>query len=229
MAIKNCYLFDRCNHKDCTSDFCERKYRMDSLYSSALLSETQKQRITLHTDNGNDNDIRNFRFLAEIERTIDKFILEGKNLYIHSAICGNGKSSWAIRLLQAFFEKIWARTDLSAPRALFISVPRLLLALKENISERSEYVAYIKENISKADIVVWDDIAAKVGSEFELNHLLAMIEERLALGKSNIYTSNLDKEGLKFALGDRLASRVASMSLDIEFTGSDKRFLRVED
>ena len=87
---------------------------------------------------------------------------------------------------------------------------------------------YIKENVFEADLVIWDDIAAKMGSEFELTHLLNIIDNRLAAGKSNIYTSNLNKNQLYTALGERLTSRIANMSIDIELFGADKRVLTLE-
>lgn len=200
---------------------------MDSLYSAALMTESQKQHIILNVD-ADGTDLEQFKQLAAIEQDIVNFIKDGKNLYLHSANCGNGKSSWSVRLIEAYFNKIWARSEAKC-RVLFISVPRFLLALKDNISTPSSYVEYIKENVFEADLVVWDDIAAKMGSEFELTHLLNIIDNRLAAGKSNIYTSNLNKQQLYTALGDRLTSRIANMSTDIEFFGADKRVLKLED
>ena len=223
--MSKCYMYDFCNHKDCDADFCQRKYKMDSLYSAALMSESQKQHITLRVDQ-DGTDLEQFKQLAAIEQDIVNFIKEGKNLYLHSAIPGNGKSSWSLRLAEAYFNKIWARTS-GKCRVLFISVPRFLLAIKDNISAKSSYVEYIKENVLEADLVIWDDLASKVGSEFELSHLLSLIDNRLVLGKSNIYTSNLNKQQLYTAIGERLASRVANMSIDIELFGSDKRILKV--
>jgi DNA replication protein DnaC len=199
---------------------------MDSLYSAALMTDSQKQHVVLKVDQDN-TDLEQFKQLAGIEQNICKFVEEGKNLYLHSAYCGNGKSSWSIRLAQAYFNKIWARTDIKC-RVLFISVPRFLLALKDNITAKNAYVDHIKDNVLEADLVIWDDIAAKMGSEFELTHLLNIIDNRLALGKSNIYTSNLNKQQLSTALGERLTSRIANMSLDIELHGADKRFLKLE-
>lgn len=222
-----CYLASQCNQKDCNKDFCLRKYKMDSLYSAALMTDSQKQHVVLRVDQDN-TDLEQFKQLAAIEQDIVKFIAEGKNLYLHSANCGNGKSSWSFRLVEAYFNRIWARTDTRC-RVLFISVPRFLLALKDNITTKSSYVEYIKENVLEADLVIWDDIAAKMGSEFELTHLLNIIDNRLALGKSNIYTSNLNRQQLYAALGERLTSRIANMSIDIELFGSDKRFLKLED
>ena len=224
--MSKCYLYDNCNRKDCDKDFCLRKYKMDSLYSAALMTESQKQHIVLKVDQDN-TDLEQFKQLAGIEQNILKFIEEGRNLYLHSATPGNGKSSWSIRLAEAYFNKIWARSEAKC-RVLFISVPRFLLALKDDITTKNAYVAYIKENVLEADLVIWDDIAAKMGSEFELTHLLNIIDNRLALGKSNIYTSNLNKQQLYVALGERLTSRIANMSTDIELFGADKRCLKLE-
>ena len=223
--MSTCYMREICNGKDCSADFCLRKYKMDSLYSAALMSESQKKHITLKVDE-DGTDLEQFKQLASIEQDIVTFINEGKNLFLHSANCGNGKSSWSLRLAEAYFNKIWARTEIKC-RVLFISVPRFLLALKDNITTKSTYVDYIKENVLEADLVIWDDIAAKMGSEFELTHLLNIIDNRLALGKSNIYTSNLNRQQLYTALGERLTSRIANMSIDIELHGADKRILKL--
>ena len=99
-----------------------------------------------------------------------------------------------------------------------------------DITNKSEYVEYIKENVLDADLVIFDDIAAKnAGTDYEITNLLSIIDNRLALGKSNIYTSNLNRQQLYSVLGERLTSRIANMSIDIELFGSDKRNLKLED
>ena len=45
--MSTCFLREICNGKDCDKDFCLRKYKMDSLYSAALMSESQKKRKQL--------------------------------------------------------------------------------------------------------------------------------------------------------------------------------------
>lgn len=225
--MSKCFLFDRCNHKDCDKDFCLRKYKMDSLYSAALMTESQKQHVTLLVDE-DGTDLEQFKQLATLEQNIEKFIEEGKNLFLHSSNCGCGKTSWSLRLVEAYFNKIWARSEAKC-RVLFISVPRFLLALKDNITAKNSYVEYIKDNVLEADLVIWDDIAAKMGSEFELTHLLNIIDNRISMGKSNIYTSNLNRQQLYTALGERLTSRIANMSIDIELFGADKRILKLGD
>ncbi len=221
--MSDCFLYDICSHIDCESDVCIRKYKLEHLYKASLLSEQQRRHISLKIDD-DGTDLMEFRQLADISNNIETFILSGKNLYLHSTTMGCGKSSWAIRMIESYFNHIWPKTDLTC-RALFVSVPRFLLALKENISGNNNYATYIQEHILSADLVVWDDIAAKVGTEFELNHLLSLIETRTSAGKSNIYTSNLNPEEMRVALGDRITSRICNLSIDIELHGKDKRGL----
>ena len=108
---------------------------------------------------------------------------------------------------------------------LFINVPRFLLSLKDNISEKSDYVQHIKENVLTCDLVIWDEIGTKSLSTFEHENVLNLVNARIDSGKSNIYTSNLTNDELHTAVGDRLYSRIVELSSDIELVGSDKRGL----
>lgn len=218
-----CNYRNKCNGRDCNKDFCQKKYRLDTLFSNSLLTQKQQQPIVLRVDADN-TDLREFKQLAEIEKFIDTFVAEGSNLYLHSSGVGNGKTSWAIRLMTSYFNKIWHKSTFGC-QALFISVPRYLLALKEQISGRSKYAEFVNAHVLEADLVIWDDIAAKDGTEFEVNHLFNQINNRLDAGKSNIFTTNMGRKELVKALGERLASRICNKSIDIEFHGSDKRAL----
>ena len=78
-------------------------------------------------------------------------------MYIHSETCGNGKTTWAVKILKEYLFKIWHKSDLTC-KVLFVHVPRFLIALKDNISVKSEYVQYIKDNVLDADLVLFDEI-----------------------------------------------------------------------
>ena len=75
--MSKCYLYDFCNRKDCDKDFCLRKYKMDSLYSAALMTESQKQHIILNVD-ADGTDLEQFKQLAAIEQDIVNKIEEIK-------------------------------------------------------------------------------------------------------------------------------------------------------
>ena len=71
--IKNCFMFNNCNRKDCNADFCLRKYKLDFLYNAALLSDSQKPKLTLLVD-ADGTDFDKFTRLAEIEQNIETFL-----------------------------------------------------------------------------------------------------------------------------------------------------------
>ena len=79
------------------------------------------------------------------------------------------------------------------PIVLFIGVPRFLLELKANISQKSEYIEDIEDSVLDADLVVWDDIGSKNGTEFEVSHLLSIIDTRINNSvQSSVKTVNAD-------------------------------------
>ena len=226
----NCYLQDTCkkkfNGRTCKEDdiFCLRLFKIDSLFNNALLSEKQKVKIPLHPD-ANGTDLETFKLLKSIEEHINEFVLNGKNLFIHSTITGNGKTSWAIRLIQAYILRIWPESGIEDCPALFINVPRFLLSLKDSISNQNDYIDHIKKYILDSNLVVWDEVGVKTLSDYDHEHLLNLINTRLDEGKSNIYTSNLSSNELREKVGDRLYSRIVNISTDIELFGADKRTL----
>ena len=225
--MSNCFLETNCDKQvynkkiDCNKDFCIKKYKLEYLYKAGLFSATQRDHISLRIDE-DGTDYREFKLLSEIETNILKFVNDGLNLYIHSSNPGTGKTSWSLRLTEAYFNKIWKDCKLTC-KVLFVSVPKFLLALKDSISKHNEYAEYLKVNIPKADLVIWDDIAAKMGSEYEINYLLNFIDNRTAYKKANIFTSNLNAQEIYAALGERLGSRICNLAIDVEFHGKDKR------
>ncbi len=220
----NCWLVNECNQRDCNT-FCMRKYKLDYLYKEANISESQRKRIALSVDEYPEtSDLDAFLYLQSIEQNILDFVKEGNNLYLHSTRCGNGKTSWALKLAQAYLNKIWVKSGLEC-RVLFINIPRYLSALKENISQKSEYVQHIKDNVLKADIVIWDEVGSKGLTLFEHENMLSAINARIDLNKTNIYTSNLTMRDLNITVGPRLFSRITGLSHCIELKGLDKRGL----
>lgn len=228
MILSNeCWMKSQCkkalvgNCEDNT--FCIKLFKLNALYDNALISNIQRRRIGLRYD-ANGTDQAEFQRLAAIQNNIEENVKNGMNLYIHSTTCGNGKTSWALRMIQAYFEAIWHKSDIQC-KALFINVPRFMLAIKDNISERSDYVEHIKRNIANADLVIWDDIGTKTVTQFEAENLLSMLDIRINSGKANIFTSNMSENELYEVLGQRLASRVVNLSENIELKGVDKRVL----
>ena len=225
-----CYLHDVCNvykSNNCHPDeFCLKLFKTDALFNNGMFSLSQRKHINLRIDN-DGTDKTSFTQLKQIQNTIETFIQSGSNLYLYSQNCGNGKTSWALRLAQTYINKIWHKTEIKC-KVLFINVPKFFIMLKDNITQKNEDITFIKNNVMECDLVIWDDIGTKVGTEFEIENLLSIIDTRISNGKSNIYTSNMSPAELNERVGERLYSRIINTSYNIELKGKDKRGLIVE-
>lgn len=221
----DCWVRERCKKAvNCDGESCIKLFKINELCNLAMLTDDQRRKKKLWLDgNGIDKDA--FTFLKSVEDNVEKFVNSGDNLYIYSYITGNGKTAWALRILNSYIEKIWYKSDIVC-RGLFVNVPRFLISLKDNIGNYNEYYNQIKDNILDADLVVFDEIGAKVATNFETEHLLSIVNARVDAKKSNIYTSNLGPEELRKAVGDRMYSRIINTSTEIMFRGTDKRSIR---
>lgn len=223
----NCFVNQRCakyKRGDVVEGvFCLKQFKLSSLYDEAFITDKQRKHVNLRIDN-DGTDREQFLYLTSVETNIESFVSEGNNLYIYSTTCGNGKTSWALRLCQAYLNKIWLKSQVTC-KVLFINVPKFFLMLKDNISNQNDYIMHIKKNVVDCDLVVWDDIGTKVGTEFEIENLLNIINNRIDNGKTNIYTSNITPDQLRQRVGERLYSRIINLSQNVELRGSDKRGL----
>lgn len=217
MNIDTCWYKRVCTEK-CTEN-CIRYKLMYSLFKQSRLPEAQWDYKYLVC---NGADLSNFTQLKAKSESILNFIASGNNLYIYSANCGNGKTSWAIRLMYSYFDKIWHKSCFDC-KALFVSVPKFLYNCKRSISQDVKGFEELCNLINEVDLVIWDDIGEMKASDYEHQILFQYIDDRINSKKSNIYTSNKNKEQLEDVLGVRLASRIYNCSECIEFLEEDKR------
>lgn len=169
-----------------------------------------------------NKDYDNFIRLANIQSNILEFVEEGNSLYLYSDACGNGKTTWSIKLMLQYFNEVWACNNFKE-RGLFINVPTFLSKIKSVISNPDSDFERLRELIDSVDIVVWDDIATSKLSDFDYNTLLTYIDKRTVERKCNIYTGNVEPKKLDNYLGQRLSSRVLNHSTVIELKGEDRR------
>lgn len=211
----------------------ERRKALDFYYCQVKLPSNimpfrLERKIKRFSNNQQNEPYRSIRDISYVGKKHSYCITTDNpsQLYLTNDCIVTHNSSWALRLLQTYFNKIWLRTDLRC-RALFINVPLFLIKLKENISNKLEYITHIQKNVYDCDLVIWDDIGTKSSTVYEGENLLSIIDYRIGNGKANIFTSNLNDKELHEALGDRLASRICNSGINIEFRGGDKRGLDV--
>lgn len=211
----NCWYHEVCQ-MDCSCDSCIRFTEMQYLMEHSGLPKSKQKPIELVPD---DVDYDSFVKLQSIKDNIVDFVSDGKNLYICGGT-GNGKTSWAIKILLKYFNEVWAGNGLRI-RGVFVHIPTLLLKLKDfNNPLSQEY----KQSILDADLVVWDEIGGTGVSNYDYSQLLMYLDNRILNDKSNIYTSNLTTyQELANILGERLASRISASQTKIVLKGRDRR------
>lgn len=168
-------------------------------------------------------DIASYSELREIQKDIVNFVDGGSNVYIFSKNCGNGKTTWGIKLLLQYFNEVWACNSFTE-RGMIINVPLFLSEIKNDISKKDKKTLEIKEKLQNLDLIVWDYIGSTDLSSFDYTQILTYLDYRSFNLKSNIFTGNTSPSDLSKFLGDRIASRVLYGAKVIEFLGEDRRY-----
>ena len=212
----NCIYKEVCD-LEC-SESCIRYIEMKALLDQSNIPEAKQIVVSLVPD---DCDYDVFCTLADIKDHIVDYVEMGQNIYLVSRNTGNGKTTWAIKMMIKYFDEIWAGNGLRC-RGIFVHVPTFLLKCKDFDNKDPEFNE-MKSNLLSTDLVIWDDIGSTGMSNYDLSQLLMYIDQRILSGKSNIFTGNLMYSDLEKSLGSRLASRIWNTSSIAELKGKDKR------
>lgn len=212
-----------CWYVESCSDDCDRCVIYDQLkwqMEHSGLPKAKQKPISLYITDNNQSDRKAFQRLASIRENIVEFIEQGKNLYICSSETGNGKTSWAIKMLHTYFH-YKAVGNYENLKGMFVSTADLLLKLKDfNNPIPQSY----KNNLEQVDLVVWDDIALTNMTQYDYTQFYSIIDKRMLAEKSNIFTTNCtDVERLAELIGAKVASRIYRSSEIIELKGMDMR------
>lgn len=220
--VNRCWFKGVCslymNEQKCNMG-CVRFMEFDSLYYQSGIPFKMQYPIVLRPES---SDKEAFLRLRDIKDSIEDWVADGNSLLIYSPICGNGKTSWAIKLMQKYFERMWAGNGFRCI-GLYVNVTDFLFRAKEAITQPDDDLMVLKENLKNADLVIWDDIGVTALSKYDYDLLIGFINSRILKGKANIYTSNSTEEKLEEYLGQRLKSRIFNESEVIEFVGADRR------
>lgn len=219
ISFENCWYKEVCNKRTTCSASCPRFSQMSFLVENSNLPSKLRYPVSLEPAK---RDLDKFYQLQDIKDDIVNFVSKGENLYLYSKNFGNGKTTWAAKLMLKYFNEVWPSNGYRI-RGLFIPVTEFLVSLKQNITLKDQATYKLYENIRKVDLVIWDDIGVTGASPMELEALYALINHRISAGLSNIFTGNLDGDTMNMALGPRLCSRIWNGTYRIEFRGEDRR------
>lgn len=221
MCNSDCWYRDVCDdYTDGCEKKCARYIEMKFLMEHSNIPKNKQKPIPLTPF---ECDYGAFLRLSDIKDNIVGFVEDGKNLYITSSIVGNGKTSWALKLLMKYFEEVWDGNGFQV-RGMIVHVPTFLTKCKDFKTTDPDFEE-MKKQLLDVDLVVWDDIAGVAMSSYDYSQLLVCLDAREFKGLSNIFTGNItDRDKLVDALGAKMTSRVWNSNTEvIEFFGGERR------
>ncbi len=152
---------------------------------------------------------------AFVER-IDENVEAGRGLWFAGDV-GTGKTSLAMLV---------SKTAIEAGRSVAVySVPRLLAEIKETY-DRDSGDSYMQlfRRLCSVDLLHLDDLGAERSTEWVLEQLYSIVNERWQNQRSIVVTTNLGLDALREQLGTRTVSRLGETCGDpIPIMGPDLR------
>ena len=151
------------------------------------------------------------QFVRRIEKNLD----EGRGLWFFGDV-GTGKTSLAM---------IVSKAALEAGRSVAIySVPRLLADIKETYeADADRSYAELFRRLCEVDLLHLDDLGAEKRTEWVLEQLYSIVNERWQNERSILVTTNLELDDLREQIGFRTVSRLQEMCTAIPLKGRDLR------
>jgi len=168
-------------------------------------------------------DLETKAAIAEVRGFVDELddhLGTGRGLWLFGDT-GTGKTTLAMLVSKA---------ALAAGHSVAIySLPKLLARIRRTYDSEpggDSYLAFF-ERLTAVDLLHIDDLGAEKRSDWVLEQLYALINERYEAQRSVLVTTNLPHEALEEQIGARTVSRLNEMCDEIAFFGADRRFGKV--
>lgn len=149
-------------------------------------------------------------------RTIDEQLERGRGLWFEGDT-GTGKTTLAMLV---------SKEALAAGHTVAIySMPRLLAQIRNTFDADSESsYAALFDQLTAVDLLHLDDVGAEQQTEWVLEQLYSIVNERYEEGRAVMITTNLGIEDLRRQIGERTVSRLMEMCGDaLPLYGGDRR------
>jgi DNA replication protein DnaC len=160
--------------------------------------------------------------VREFAESISERLDEGRGLWLMGDV-GTGKTTLAMLVSKSAAE---------AGRSVAIySLPRLLARIRRTYDAESGEDSYLEffQRLTSVDLLHLDDLGAEKRSDWVLEQLYAIVDERYESQRSMVVTTNLDQAALEEQIGPRTVSRLVEICGDpLPLFGDDLRY-RVPD
>lgn len=167
-------------------------------------------------------DLDAWDYLEEVRANVVEEVANGLSLIISSINVGNGKTSWAIRLLQRYLAET-ALDGRLVDKGLFISYATLLTNLSDFKYRETEEFKEMQKRLLSCELLVIDELGGGTINKFNYPLLYEIIDTRCQRKLATIYTTNYTEEYIKDQLGERLFSRIYDFSILVQFVSSNVR------
>ena len=106
------------------------------------------------------------------------------------------------------------------------SLPRLLARIRRTYDGDAGELSYLEffRRLTSVDLLHIDDLGAEKRSDWVLEQLYAIVDERYASNRSMLVTTNLEVTALEEQIGERTVSRLAEMCETLPMYGDDRRY-----
>ncbi len=148
---------------------------------------------------------------------LDARLQEGQGLWLFGDT-GTGKTTLAMLISKAALE---------AGRTVAIySLPKLLARIRRTYDSEPGGDSYLSffERLTSVDLLHIDDLGAEKRSDWVLEQLYALVNERYEAQRSILITTNLPHPELEEQIGSRTVSRLTQMCDEVEVRGDDRRY-----
>lgn len=170
-----------------------------------------------------------WNFLEDYRNDVVNKVHSGNNLVITSPIVGNGKTSWAIRLLQRYIAETALDGDLGDKGVFCVCSNMLEIFGDFGYFETSiEFFDYLNR-LKNCKLLVIDEIGSGRITPVSYNHFYDLINYRVDNGLTTIYTTNYSDERIQEVLGERLYSRIYHTATVLEFRADNVRGYSYEE
>jgi DNA replication protein DnaC len=135
---------------------------------------------------------------------IDSNIRDGTGMWFTGSV-GTGKTTLAMLISKAAIQ--------AGHSVIIYSLPKLLARVRRTYDENPGEDSYLElfERLTSADLLHIDDLGVEKRSDWVLEQLYALVNERYEQGRSIVVTTNLDANELQEQIGERTVSRLTEI------------------
>jgi DNA replication protein DnaC len=152
-------------------------------------------------------------FIDDLEPNLES----GRGLWLFGDT-GTGKTTLAMLVSKAALER--------GRSVAVYSLPKLLARIRRTYDEEPGGDSYLTffERLTSVDLLHIDDFGAEKRSDWVLEQLYALVNERYEERRSILLTTNLAVDKLEDQIGARTVSRLSETCEPIPLFGSDRRY-----